>query len=253
MRTNLMRSIILGMVLFLFVGCGAAPPPNDSLRPVSAPTGAPTALPGSMTIAPRVQPPTPTTAAVPTACIQEQYDEKKPDGSVKHVQLLCDGTFRTQVIATAQPVPATALADQIEAAWGAGDWPQVIVLLKRGTPIDVCKLYAAYFNYGQTLLTKGDKAGAAIQFQSADGQTGCGGEAGQAILALTPSPTPTRTSVPLPPAATATSATAAVATATTPGNSGIRIGAVCNDGTSSSATGSGACSHHKGVAYWLYR
>jgi len=31
-----------------------------------------------------------------------------------------------------------------------------------------------------------------------------------------------------------------------------RIGAVCNDGTQSSATGSGACSWHGGVACWLY-
>ena len=30
----------------------------------------------------------------------------------------------------------------------------------------------------------------------------------------------------------------------------IRTGAVCNDGTSSTATGRGACSHHGGVAYW---
>ncbi len=32
----------------------------------------------------------------------------------------------------------------------------------------------------------------------------------------------------------------------------IRVGAICNDGTSSKATGRGACSHHGGVAYWLY-
>ncbi|MDP2161978.1 MAG: hypothetical protein Q8K02_15970 [Flavobacterium sp.] len=31
----------------------------------------------------------------------------------------------------------------------------------------------------------------------------------------------------------------------------VRIGAVCNDGTISNATGRGACSHHGGVAYWL--
>jgi hypothetical protein len=31
-----------------------------------------------------------------------------------------------------------------------------------------------------------------------------------------------------------------------------RTGAICNDGWRSSATGSGACSHHGGVAYWLY-
>jgi hypothetical protein len=33
---------------------------------------------------------------------------------------------------------------------------------------------------------------------------------------------------------------------------GARTGAICNDGTSSTATGSGACSHHHGVAYWTY-
>lgn len=31
-----------------------------------------------------------------------------------------------------------------------------------------------------------------------------------------------------------------------------RTGAVCNDGTYSSATGRGACSHHGGVSQWLY-
>ena len=33
----------------------------------------------------------------------------------------------------------------------------------------------------------------------------------------------------------------------------VRIGAICKDGTTSSATGRGACSHHGGVAYWLYK
>ena len=30
----------------------------------------------------------------------------------------------------------------------------------------------------------------------------------------------------------------------------VRTGAVCNDGSHSTATGRGACSHHGGVAYW---
>lgn len=34
--------------------------------------------------------------------------------------------------------------------------------------------------------------------------------------------------------------------------SNVRTGATCNDGSHSDATGSGACSHHHGVAYWLY-
>lgn len=38
-----------------------------------------------------------------------------------------------------------------------------------------------------------------------------------------------------------------------PGSSnGIRIGAICKDGTSSSATDSGACSHYGGVDHWVY-
>ncbi len=33
----------------------------------------------------------------------------------------------------------------------------------------------------------------------------------------------------------------------------VRVGAICRDGWHSSATGRGACSHHGGVARWLYR
>lgn len=36
-------------------------------------------------------------------------------------------------------------------------------------------------------------------------------------------------------------------------SSGGRVGAICRDGTRSYATGRGACSHHGGVSYWLYR
>lgn len=50
---------------------------------------------------------------------------------------------------------------------------------------------------------------------------------------------------------TATPAPRTLAPATQ--NSGVRIGAICRDGTRSNATGRGACSHHGGVSYWLYR
>jgi hypothetical protein len=30
-----------------------------------------------------------------------------------------------------------------------------------------------------------------------------------------------------------------------------RIGAMCNDGTTSRSTGQGTCSHHDGVKYWI--
>src|SRR5579859_2131978 len=32
----------------------------------------------------------------------------------------------------------------------------------------------------------------------------------------------------------------------------VRVGAICNDGWVSTATGSGACSHHGGVRCWRY-
>ena len=31
----------------------------------------------------------------------------------------------------------------------------------------------------------------------------------------------------------------------------VRVGAICRDGSESSATGSGACSHHGGVDHWI--
>ena len=42
-------------------------------------------------------------------------------------------------------------------------------------------------------------------------------------------------------------------TAVTPTKkNGNRTGAICQDGWQSRATGRGACSHHRGVRYWLY-
>ena len=38
-----------------------------------------------------------------------------------------------------------------------------------------------------------------------------------------------------------------------PTSSGERIGAICKDGTTSTATGSGACSSHGGVDHWIYK
>ena len=32
----------------------------------------------------------------------------------------------------------------------------------------------------------------------------------------------------------------------------VRVGAICNDGSRSYSTGSGTCSWHGGVHYWLY-
>jgi endonuclease YncB( thermonuclease family) len=54
-----------------------------------------------------------------------------------------------------------------------------------------------------------------------------------------------------PPPATATRVPTPRPQPTAP-PSGARCGAVCRDGSTSSATGSGACSHHGGVDHWIY-
>lgn len=65
----------------------------------------------------------------------------------------------------------------------------------------------------------------------------CGSGSPSVTTTVTATSTPTKFVAPTP-------------TPTSP--SGVRTGAVCNDGTTSSATGSGACSHQGGVANWTY-
>jgi hypothetical protein len=69
--------------------------------------------------------------------------------------------------------------------------------------------------------------------------------------ALAPPPTelPKPTTRPKPTIAPTTSP---VAEPVEP-SSGVRVGAICRDGTHSNATGRGACSHHGGVDHWLYQ
>jgi len=67
-----------------------------------------------------------------------------------------------------------------------------------------------------------------------------------AILAPTVAPTSTPAPTARPKPAVAPKPTPAPVT-------GVRVGAICRDGTRSSATGRGACSHHGGVDHWLYK
>lgn len=67
-----------------------------------------------------------------------------------------------------------------------------------------------------------------------------------------PKPTPTDTPVPTQPPELSTEAPAQPAPPAQAPSTGERTGAACNDGTTSLATGSGACSHHHGVDHWLY-
>ena len=82
-----------------------------------------------------------------------------------------------------------------------------------------------------------------------------------ATATLEPTQTPTETHTPVPtetPTETPTSIPTHTPTSTrtempVPTSEGIRIGAICRDGSHSNATGRGACSHHGGVDYWLYQ
>lgn len=60
---------------------------------------------------------------------------------------------------------------------------------------------------------------------------------------------PTATAKPKP---APTTKPAPTAKPVVPPSSGVRCGATCRDGSHSSATGRGACSHHGGVDHWLY-
>lgn len=104
---------------------------------------------------------------------------------------------------TATPSPTTTptpdvpkLEARLSAAWAKGDWPGAISTLNELTqavPSSKAykdKLYVAYFNYGKALLTKGDKAGAAQQFEDAQKVDPTRGEAQAQLLALTPTPIP---------------------------------------------------------------
>ncbi len=150
---------------------------------------------------------------------------------------------------SATPPPATpsptatrppSLADQVDAAWNANDWPQVIVLLKRATPVEAGKLYSAYYNYGEVLLRGNDRRGAADQFQYALWAYPDGDEARRALSALTPTP------VYVAPTATSAPVIAAYPTYDPYVTGGG--GQVCADGWVSPSTGQGRCSHHGGVA-----
>lgn len=65
---------------------------------------------------------------------------------------------------------------------------------------------------------------------------------GMVLGSATTTATPTQTTTAAP--------TETATPSPTPG--GVRTGAVCKDGTTSTATGSGACSGHGGVDHWLY-
>ncbi len=70
-----------------------------------------------------------------------------------------------------------------------------------------------------------------------------------------PSAAPPRTATTRPVVPRAPSATARPSPRAQPSPTfaNVRVGAICKDGTTSTATGSGACSGHGGVSQWLYR
>jgi hypothetical protein len=69
--------------------------------------------------------------------------------------------------------------------------------------------------------------------------------------AVNTAPVPNATLTPRPPVQL-TSTQAQVIRPTETQGARVRVGALCVDGTSSTATGSGACSHHGGVKCWKY-
>jgi hypothetical protein len=69
-----------------------------------------------------------------------------------------------------------------------------------------------------------------------------------AIIFPTETPRPTAMPKPTPRPTAVPAVVPAV-----PASGGVRVGAICRDGSRSYATGRGACSHHGGVDHWLYQ
>ncbi|MBI5877329.1 MAG: hypothetical protein HZB53_06745 [Chloroflexi bacterium] len=148
--------------------------------------------------------PTPTTAVTPTAA--GTTATAGPTGTPP----AAGATRSATPGATAAPSPAPsgtqspeqALAGAraaLDVAWGAGDWPRAIQLLEQIrslAPTDTTardKLYTAHYNYGKQLESRGDKNGAATEYQAALAVVPGGPEALAALRALTPTPAPAPT------------------------------------------------------------
>ncbi|MBI5877186.1 MAG: protein kinase [Chloroflexi bacterium] len=168
---------LLVIVITLFVASFSRPPEltnSPTSQPfVIQPTGnAPgvATTPAVPSLAPTVLPPT--TTSTPTSTPTRTASEK-----------------------------SAALLVEVDRVWGR-DWPQVIGLLSQAYQTDASnleirdKLYVAYYNYGQALLSQGALNEAVQQFQKALGMKPDGIEARQALLALTPTSTPKPVSTP---------------------------------------------------------
>jgi hypothetical protein len=120
---------------------------------------------------------------------------------------------------TATPTSLEDLANQLDAAWNAANWPQAILLIEaiiRISPTydDIqSKYYFAYVNWGYQLLTNGDCLGSQAKFRRAlelrpDGQEAQAGldmaarycvtpvPSGTITVSVTPGPGPTPTDTP---------------------------------------------------------
>ena len=114
--------------------------------------------------------------------------------------------------ATATPTLLQQLAQQLDAAWNAQDWPLAITLVERMIALDPnyddiqAKHYFAYVNWGYQLLTNGQCVDAQAKFRRAlelrpNGEEALAGLDLAARYCVTPTPGPTATP---PAAATAT-------------------------------------------------
>ncbi len=117
--------------------------------------------------------------------------------------LMPSATPTAAATGTATPDPAD-LWLVVEAGWANSDWPKVIAALETlsATQPDALelrdKLYAGYYLYGKTLLERGQRTDAGVQFAQAATLDPGRPEAKAEILALSATPTP------VPPTATPT-------------------------------------------------
>ncbi len=220
-------AMLLGIALFL-VACGSPSGASfsDAQATFSAGVHAPTDAPPVPSSTPLPSTPAPTrTSRPPTPTITPPVSQVLKVGNLRSEPRIATDT----VVALICPDDTVAFISR--AVIGESYWYRVRIETT-AADCDPQRAQAGTEGWASSVLLGAPSY--AFEYYAADAQLIL-----PTTVRSTPTPKPTVTPQPIVRAAPAAP-------------SGGRIGAICNDGTRSSATGRGACSHHGGVARWLY-
>lgn len=165
-------------------------------------------------------------------------------------------TETTQTVATEEPTSAPAVEAQaqptvtVNMRGGPGTNYPVLRKVKPNTTVTILAVRNENSERWYRVRVDGDEGWMSVTVLPVDDAVAEALPVDIQALAEPPTATPKPAPVVKP---TAKPAQAIVAPAVVEPSSGVRVGAICRDGSRSSATGRGACSHHGGVDHWLLR